>query len=278
MKKIWKMMIFCVILCFFCAGCGNEDGVISEDQPKQTTEKRTEIIKQKTTQKNKTTTAQQEPQQQEKRIKIAIDAGHQKKQMSAKEAIGPGSDKTKPMVSSGTEGVVTKRTEYQVNLEVSLKLKSELIARGYDVYMIRETNDVTLSNKKRALMANESGSDILLRIHCNSADSQSANGALTMSPTLSNPYCKSIAANSQELSECVVSTLCRRTGAINHGVMQTDEMTGINWSKIPVTIVEMGFMSNPDEDQKLSDSHYQSMLAEGIADGVDRYYQRRGEE
>ena len=72
--------------------------------------------------------------------------------MSEQEAIGPGADKTKPMVSSGTEGVVTKRTEYQVNLEVSLKLKSELIARGYDVYMIRETNDVSLSNKKRALM------------------------------------------------------------------------------------------------------------------------------
>ena len=116
-------------------------------------------------------------------------------------------------------------------------------------------------------MANESGAGILLRIHCNSADSQSANGALTMSPTSSNPYCKVIAADSQRLSECVVSTLCRRTGAKNRGVTQTDEMTGINWSKIPVTI----------EDQKLSDRHYQTMLAEGIADGVDRYYQREGE-
>lgn len=278
MKKIWKIMILCMIFCFFCAGCSNDDEMISEDHPKPTTEKRTEIIKQKTTQKkNEVTVDQEQSKQQEDRIKIAIDAGHQKKQMSEKEAIGPGSDKTKPMVSSGTEGVVTKRTEYQVNLEVSLKLKSALIARGYDVYMIRETNDVSLSNKKRALMANESGSDILLRIHCNSADSQSANGALTMSPTLSNPYCRSIAADSQELSECVVSTLCRRTGAVNRGVTQTDEMTGINWSKIPVTIVEMGFMSNPEEDQKLSDNHYQSMLAEGIADGVDRYYERRGE-
>ena len=212
MKKIWKIMILCMILCFFCAGCSNDDEMISEDHPKPTTEKRTEIIKQKTTQKkNEVTVDQEQSKQQEDRIKIAIDAGHQ------------------------------------------------------------------LSNKKRALMANESGSDILLRIHCNSVDSQSANGALTMSPTLSNPYCRSIAADSQELSECVVSTLCRRTGAVNRGVTQTDEMTGINWSKIPVTIVEMGFMSNQEEDQKLSDNHYQSMLAEGIADGVDRYYERRGE-
>ena len=286
MKKIWSILVIGVMLCFFCAGC-QDDEVISQDKTEKTTEKRTEIIKQKTTAKTTEKAAQsedtkkqvidkQEPKQ-EKRIKIAIDAGHQKQQMTKQEAIGPGSDRTKPMVSSGTEGVVTKRNEYQVNLEVSLKLKSELIVRGYDVYMIRETNDVSLSNKKRALMANESGSGILLRIHCNSADSQSANGALTMSPTSSNRYCRSIAADSQRLSKCVVSTLCRRTGAKNRGVTQTDEMTGINWSKIPVTIVEMGFMSNPDEDQKLSDSHYQTMLAEGIADGVDRYYQR-GEE
>ena len=277
MKKIWKVLILCVMLSIFCVGC-KDDEVITQDKKaeEKTTEKRTEIIKQKTTQKASQKTTQNKKEtttlpKEEKRIKIAIDAGHQKKQMSEQEAIGPGADKTKPMVSSGTEGVVTKRTEYQVNLEVSLKLKSELIARGYDVYMIRETNDVSLSNKKRALMANESGAGILLRIHCNSADSQSANGALTMSPTSSNPYCKVIAA------ECVVSTLCRRTGAKNRGVTQTDEMTGINWSKIPVTIVEMGFMSNPDEDQKLSDRHYQTMLAEGIADGVDRYYQREGE-
>ena len=215
---------------------------------------------------------QEQSKQQEDRIKIAIDAGHQKKQMSEKEAIGPGSDKTKPMVSSGTEGVVTKRTEYQVNLEVSLKLKSALIARGYNVYMIRETNDVSLSNKKRALMANESGSDILLRIHCNSADSQSANGALTMSPTLSNPYCRSIAADSQELSECVVSTLCRRTGAVNRGVTQTDEMTGINWSKIPVALIEMGFMTNKTEDKQMQKKQTQKKMVDGIANGIDQYF------
>ena len=215
---------------------------------------------------------QEQSKQQEDRIKIAIDAGHQKKQMSEKEAIGPGSDKTKPMVSSGTEGIVTKRTEYQVNLEVSLKLKSALIARGYDVYMIRETNDVSLSNKKRALMANESGSDILLRIHCNSVDSQSANGALTMSPTLSNPYCRSIAADSQELSECVVSTLCRRTGAVNRGVTQTDEMTGINWSKIPVALIEMGFMTNKTEDKQMQKKQTQKKMVDGIANGIDQYF------
>ena len=43
MKKIWKIMILCMIFCFFCAGCSNDDEMISEDHPKPTTEKRTEI-------------------------------------------------------------------------------------------------------------------------------------------------------------------------------------------------------------------------------------------
>lgn len=110
-------------------GC-KDDEVITQDKKagEKTTEKRTEIIKQKTTQKASQKTTQNKKEtttlpKEEKRIKIAIDAGHQKKQMSEQEAIGPGADKTKPMVSSGTEGVVTKRTEYQVNLEVSLKLR-----------------------------------------------------------------------------------------------------------------------------------------------------------
>lgn len=68
MKKIWKMLILCMILCFFCAGCNNDDEVISEDHPKPTTEKRTEIIKQKTTQtKNEATVDQEESKQQEDR-------------------------------------------------------------------------------------------------------------------------------------------------------------------------------------------------------------------
>lgn len=60
MKKIWKIMILCMILCFFCAGCSNDDEMISEDHPKPTTEKRTEIIKQKTTQKKNEVTVDQE--------------------------------------------------------------------------------------------------------------------------------------------------------------------------------------------------------------------------
>ena len=83
MKKIWKVLILCVMLSIFCVGC-KDDEVITQDKKagEKTTEKRTEIIKQKTTQKASQKTTQNKKEtttlpKEEKRIKIAIDAGHQ---------------------------------------------------------------------------------------------------------------------------------------------------------------------------------------------------------
>lgn len=212
-------------------------------------------------------------QAEEKQKVIVIDAGHQTHAMSATEPIGPGSSKRKAKVTGGASGCVTHLPEYKLNLQVAKKLQKELVKRGYKVIMVRTKNNVRMSNVQRAKVANKYKADAFIRIHANSAGSSSVKGALTIAPASNNRYMtKANRKASQKLSKKVLKAMCKTTGAKNRGVMYTNSMTGINWCKVPVTIVEMGFMSNPGEDRKMAKASYQKKIVKGIADGIDNFF------
>ncbi len=203
---------------------------------------------------------------------IAIDAGHQAKGNKEKEPLGPGSDEWKAKVSSGTRGVSTGVYEYELNLTIAQALQAELEARGYTIVMIRDSHDVDISNKERAETANTSGAEIFLRIHANGSEKSSVHGTLTICNTASSPYNPEIHDESLRLSQEVLSHMVALMGSKDRGVWETDTMSGINWCTIPVTIVEMGYMSNKEEDERMQTSDYQSLIVQGIADGVDAYF------
>lgn len=277
-----RHILLVILLLGMLSGCcyqlpqGTEIGIMSSESMCTTEETTTEDTIQ-TQPSTNTTESTGETVAQEKLL-VVIDAGHQRKGNYDKEPLGPGSEKMKAKVSSGTKGKYTGLWEYELNLTVSFLLQEILLDRGYDVVMIRTSHDVDISNAERAAIANSLEADIFIRIHANGSDNREINGIMTLCQTQENPYNSHLYSRSRLLAELVLEQMIYTTGANRRYVWETDTMTGINWCQVPVTIVEMGYMSNEKEDRLLATAEYQQKLAEGIANGIDQYFEAMKEQ
>lgn len=198
---------------------------------------------------------------------VVIDPGHGNHSNLEKEKQSPDSDILKIKDGGGAQGIVTGIPEYDVNMKVAIKLKELLEQNNFNVIMTKTTHEESPGNIDRAKVGNDNNADLEIRIHCDSADNQSASGASMLVPEKVG-YATNISDISRQYGEIILKALVSTCNMKNRGVIPRNDMTGFNWSKVPVVLVEMGFMSNPNEDRLLSDNSYQDKLAQGLYNGI----------
>ncbi len=206
---------------------------------------------------------------------VVVDPGHQGRGNSAQEPIGPGSSRTKDKVTSGTSGVATGTNESTVTLAIGLKLRDALQARGIKVVMTRTSQNIDISNIARTKIANQAHADLFIRVHADGAENSSTHGIHTLYPATIKGWTDDIAGPSKRAAQLAQQALVAATGAADRGLDARDDMTGFNWSDVPVIIPELGFMSNPEEDRLLNTASYQQKIANALADAAVRFIKER---
>ncbi len=201
-------------------------------------------------------------------VTIVLDPGHGKFSENYQEPIAPGSSETKPAYSTGTAGAFISEAEF--NLIIARKIAPLLESNGASVYFTR-SDENSVSNVERAVYANELNADLAVRIHADGSTNVSLYGISVLVPGDGVIEQKTV-ADSRAAGEAVLGALISATDANNRGIIERYDLTGFNWSSVPVILVECGFMSNPDEDALLANELYQDRIASGIAQGIADYF------
>lgn len=202
---------------------------------------------------------------------IGIDPGHQLSADYMLEQIAPGSIMTKIRQSAGCIGIRSCAPEYRINLLVADKLRELLESCGATVVITHTEADVSISNMERAIMMNESGADIWLRLHCNASADSTVSGACVLIPSVETT--PDIYDLSYILGLCLSAGYSDVEGnGAAVGLVPLDNQAGFNWSQIPVAAIEMGYLSNYTEDAHLNSDSYQMRCAIGIFNGIIGYY------
>lgn len=224
-----------------------------------------------TTEEDKADTASDGDAEKIKKI-VMIDPANQAVVNAEQVEIGPDTDVTKQGASTGNVGTTLGTKESELNLTYAKLLKTELESRGYQVLLTRDTDEINLSNKDRALLANDSEATVYVRIQMNFSENSSLTGVMGVCMPEESTFNGNLHKDSYRLATRLIQGVLDNTACANQGIYETDQMTAINWSEKPVALIKLGYLSNSEEESKLIDASYQQEIIKGLADGLDAYY------
>lgn len=203
-----------------------------------------------------------------KGITIVVDPGHGKKADMTMEFVGPNTKIRRAKSPVGAVGSFSKTPEYQINLEVAMKLKAILEEKGFNVVMTKTTLEENPAGSERAEIGNRANARIAVRIHADSYKDSSARGTTILVPAPIDDEMKKISEESYRIGNIIMEKLIENAGVKSREVSTRKDLTTFNWSKVPTMIIEMGFLSNKEEDMLLNNDEHQNKLAKGIAEGI----------
>ncbi|OIJ11715.1 hypothetical protein BKP37_14820 [Anaerobacillus alkalilacustris] len=154
--------------------------------------------------------------------------------------------------------------EKDIVLKMSLFLKQKLEQAGAKVVMTR-SSDVFVSLSNRTAVAKNANADIFLSIHTNSSTFESAHGTETF---WNRNYERH---NSEKLASSLQSKLVQNLGLRDRGVKEAG-FEVIKYTQMPSVLIELGFLTNKAEAQKLASSQFQEQAAQAILEGLLDYY------
>lgn len=203
------------------------------------------------------------------KITIVVDPGHGHKADMTLEKVAPWSNYRMVKSAVGAIGTFSKTPEYQINLEVGIKLNAILKEKGYNVIMTKTNLEDNPSGIERAEIGNKANARLAVRIHADSFKDTSIKGTSILVPSPINDDMKKISGESERCGQIIMESLVNRAGVKSRGIVKRKNLTTFNWSKVPTILIEMGFLSNKEEDTQLNNDEYQNKIAIAIAEGIE---------
>jgi len=168
------------------------------------------------------------------------------------------------------EDETIKAKEKDFNLDVVLRAEKLLTAKGVDVHLIRSKDEYVDFNRVGSI-SNDAGVSLFVSVHTNSFISEEAHGIETFGYLEAGSVSNGM--TSKRLSEILLEELIEGTGAHSRGVKDGRSLAVINSTKMPASLIEIGFISNPEECEKMMTESYRQTLAEAVCDAVLRAFE-----